>query len=195
MSEIKTWNQRCEEHPDHQEGIISREMICARMQEEIDELRGALHDQRLLTKLNSNERLRQTLIARTMDDTTKERDELRSKLEWLEQQKPVGRYKETHGVDGITHWRKLDIEWAPDFFAQGGDALFLAAGAVEQPAPEIEQLRKDAERYRWLRHEVGDIGSLYVGIDSHAYPNRWALTGEEADSAIDDATTKEGQKP
>ena len=35
---IKTWQQRCEEHPDH-EGIVSEGMIMARMQEEIDELR------------------------------------------------------------------------------------------------------------------------------------------------------------
>ena len=39
---IKTWNERCEEHPDHQERIISERMIQARMQEEIDELRQAL---------------------------------------------------------------------------------------------------------------------------------------------------------
>ena len=38
---IKTWQQRCEEHPDH-EGIVSEGMIRARMQEEIDELRQAL---------------------------------------------------------------------------------------------------------------------------------------------------------
>ena len=35
---IKTWQQRCEEHPDH-EGIVSEAMIRQRMQEEIDELR------------------------------------------------------------------------------------------------------------------------------------------------------------
>ena len=35
---IKTWRQRCEEHPDHN-GIVSEGMIQARMQEEIDELR------------------------------------------------------------------------------------------------------------------------------------------------------------
>ena len=35
---IKTWQQRCEEHPDH-EGIVSEQMIRDRMQEEIDELR------------------------------------------------------------------------------------------------------------------------------------------------------------
>ena len=38
---IKTWRQRCEEHPDH-DGIVSDAMIQARMQEEIDELRDAL---------------------------------------------------------------------------------------------------------------------------------------------------------
>ena len=38
---IKTWQQRCEEHPDHN-GIVTNRMIQARMQEEIDELRAAL---------------------------------------------------------------------------------------------------------------------------------------------------------
>jgi endonuclease III len=42
MKRIKTWNERCEEHPDHQERIISERMIQERMQEEIDELRQAL---------------------------------------------------------------------------------------------------------------------------------------------------------
>ena len=39
---IKTWQQRCEEHPDHQQGIVTQQMIQDRMQEEIDELRQAL---------------------------------------------------------------------------------------------------------------------------------------------------------
>ncbi len=45
MKHIKTWNERCEEHPDHQERIISERMIQARMQEEIDELRQALEQE------------------------------------------------------------------------------------------------------------------------------------------------------
>jgi hypothetical protein len=44
MKHIKTWSERCEEHPDHQERIITERMIQARMQEEIDELR-RLHDE------------------------------------------------------------------------------------------------------------------------------------------------------
>ena len=42
VEHIKTWRERCEEHPDHQERIISERMIQERMQEEIDELRQAL---------------------------------------------------------------------------------------------------------------------------------------------------------
>ena len=42
MKRIKTWNERCEEHPDHQTGMITERMIQERMQEEIDELRQAM---------------------------------------------------------------------------------------------------------------------------------------------------------
>jgi hypothetical protein len=42
---IKTWQERCEEHPDH-EGIVTEQMIRNRMQEEIDELRQALEEKR-----------------------------------------------------------------------------------------------------------------------------------------------------
>jgi polyhydroxyalkanoate synthesis regulator protein len=41
---IKTWEERCVEHPDHQSGMVSYAMIQARMQEEIDELRAAVFD-------------------------------------------------------------------------------------------------------------------------------------------------------
>ena len=39
MTEIKTWHQRCMEHPDHQTGMVSDGMIHSRMCEEIEELR------------------------------------------------------------------------------------------------------------------------------------------------------------
>ena len=50
---IKTWQQRCEEHPDH-DGIVSDRMIHTRMQEEIDELRDAL-EQRQWQSLTEDE--------------------------------------------------------------------------------------------------------------------------------------------
>jgi hypothetical protein len=37
--DIKYFSQRCEEHPDHQSGMISNSMIQQRLHEEIDELR------------------------------------------------------------------------------------------------------------------------------------------------------------
>jgi hypothetical protein len=37
--DIKYFNERCEEHPDHQNGMISYRMIEQRLEEEIDELR------------------------------------------------------------------------------------------------------------------------------------------------------------
>ena len=37
--DIKEFSQRCEEHPDHQSGMISNSMIQQRLHEEIDELR------------------------------------------------------------------------------------------------------------------------------------------------------------
>jgi hypothetical protein len=36
---IKDFNKRCEEHPAHQTGMISHQMIQERLSEEIDELR------------------------------------------------------------------------------------------------------------------------------------------------------------
>ena len=37
--DIKGFSERCEEHPDHQSGMISNSMIQQRLHEEIDELR------------------------------------------------------------------------------------------------------------------------------------------------------------
>ena len=37
--DIRMFYQRCEEHPDHQTGMISNRMVIQRLNEEIDELR------------------------------------------------------------------------------------------------------------------------------------------------------------
>jgi hypothetical protein len=37
--DIKDFNQRCEQHPSHQNGMVSYQMIQDRLSEEIDELR------------------------------------------------------------------------------------------------------------------------------------------------------------
>jgi hypothetical protein len=43
--DIKDFYQRCEEHPDHQNGIICNSMIQQRLHEEIDELREFIEQQ------------------------------------------------------------------------------------------------------------------------------------------------------
>jgi hypothetical protein len=64
-----------------------------------------------------------------------------------------------------------------------------AAGRASRDA-EIEALRADAERYRWLRNQELDDPEIFIGIDSPSFPNRWALGHEDAakiDQAIDAA--------
>jgi len=42
MTDIPTWRERAMAHPDHQSGMISEEMLRARMGEEIADLRSAV---------------------------------------------------------------------------------------------------------------------------------------------------------
>ena len=42
MSDIPTWHERAMRHPNHQSGMISEEMVRARMGEEIADLRAAV---------------------------------------------------------------------------------------------------------------------------------------------------------
>lgn len=95
------------------------------------------------------------------------------------------------------HWHSLYIKKCQELHDEkarlGAEIETLELAAIDDAAREVLPTQadaKDAARYRWLRHEVDDIGDLYVGIDSPAYPNRWALTGEEADAAIDAAILK-----
>ena len=56
---------------------------------------------------------------------------------------------------------------------------------------------RDAARYRWLRNEVlvdGEVNdSLYVHVDSPEWPTRWALVGDELDTALDAAIAAQRQ--
>ncbi len=73
------------------------------------------------------------------------------------------------------------------------DTLSKTCGlaVVERDAlrTENEALRRDAERYRWLRNDViqdGEINEeIHVAVESPSWPNCWALTGDDLDQAID----------
>jgi len=69
MSDIKTWIERCDEHPDHQSGMISEGMIRARMCEEIDDLRAEIERLRA-----ENERLTRECAAEWEPIETAPRD-------------------------------------------------------------------------------------------------------------------------
>jgi len=63
----------------------------------------------------------------------------------------------------------------------------------ERLREEVERLKADAERYRWIRSRLrtsdSDSFGIYIGVDSERFLNRWALSEEEADAAIDAART------
>lgn len=67
-------------------------------------------------------------------------------------------------------------------------AMHEAAAEITRLRAEAEALRKDAERYRWLRARPLDDDEIYIAVDSAKYPNRWGLGGDDpngCDAAID----------
>ena len=50
MSNIPTWHERAMRHPDHQSGMVSEDMLRARMAEEIEDLRAEVERMRALLK-------------------------------------------------------------------------------------------------------------------------------------------------
>jgi hypothetical protein len=65
-------------------------------------------------------------------------------------------------------------------------------GVLGKLAAENEALRKDAERYRWLRSrdlETISQGGVFAGIT----PQNMVLNEETLDQAVDAAMTKEAQ--
>lgn len=70
-------------------------------------------------------------------------------------------------------------------------SIVMLAAEVRRLQAENERLRKDAERYQWLRAKArtGECApdGLYIGVDSEKFIGRWALFGSAADKAIDAA--------
>jgi hypothetical protein len=60
--DIKDFYQRCEEHPDHQSGMVTHRMIQERLSDEIDELRNYI-EQRTWVKLTDEQFLKACKIA------------------------------------------------------------------------------------------------------------------------------------
>ena len=121
MSDIKTWIERCEKHPDHQSGMISEGMIRARMCEENERLRA------------DNERLREALeitanSARVLAavPTAEEIDCLRAANKGLRAE------VERHRAD-------LALE---------GSRIVLQRGEIEKMRAENEKMRAERDALR-----------------------------------------------
>lgn len=81
--------------------------------------------------------------------------------------------------DLINRLREIKNRWADE-----GNVASEAADALEAQAKEIEALRADAERYRWLRRLDA------AGIQVYDGANDRSVFGEELDAAIDAARRK-----
>jgi outer membrane murein-binding lipoprotein Lpp len=67
-----------------------------------------------------------------------------------------------------------------------GGTVTMLKDQVRTLRAEIEALRKDAERYRWLRDKaMGDEGNPFICVLTDGYTGQ--LDGESADDAINDA--------
>ena len=58
---------------------------------------------------------------------------------------------------------------------------------VDALQAEVEALRKDAERYRFLRNDFSVMGANIDGQHSWAYRRNFSLRGPTLDAAIDTA--------
>jgi hypothetical protein len=103
--------------------------------------------------------------------------------DWLESELPSGDCESVHRQwdDSFAHLELVD-ELQP---------VMALTWEVRRLQAENERLRKDAERYQWLRAKArtGECApdGLYIGVDSEKFIGRWALFGSAADKAIDAA--------
>ena len=108
MSDIKTWRERCETHPDHQGGIITEGMIQARIREEVEDLRAEV------------ERLTQgTEVSRLRAEV----ERLRKRCDWMLH----------NGGTWCDEWPK---EWVPGL--HGPLILWLSARIDAALAPTVQ---------------------------------------------------------
>ena len=71
-----------------------------------------------------------------------------------------------------------------------GMPLMVRAADFNALYREAEKLRKDAERYRWLRH--GDNDERCIRLTSHGEP--YMLRAELLDRCIDDAIASDAEE-
>ena len=104
---------------------------------------------------------------RSVDDMNSTRDAILAHVADLEAQRDEAR------ANCVANGRDLDI-------ATGG----------------LDSYKADAQRYRWLRSHRDSDGNIdedfHVHVDGSQFMNKWALTDNELDQAIDAAIAQRG---
>lgn len=79
-----------------------------------------------------------------------------------------------------TQQQAMDLEYA------------IRSEGIERDRKDEAKMRKDAERYRWLRHGDNDEAVLHFTNDARCGTDSvWILRGGDLDAAIDSELAKE----
>lgn len=76
-----------------------------------------------------------------------------------------------------------------DIVRESDDGDYVLYEDYEALKAEFEELRKDAERYRWLREKCGSSGLLTIAKVGAFELNAWS--GDDPDAAIDAAMAEQ----
>ncbi|HLV16000.1 MAG TPA: hypothetical protein VKY70_00865 [Pseudomonas sp.] len=147
----------------------------------------ARHSKRLV------EQLREELSA-----ATAERDQLRAEAERLRMQLAAcGVVALANTPESAAKARDMH----PDYMSASCQDVMRVVDREMALRAEVEALRKDAERYRWLRKGESDdvavvrgLGAMDYGMSAVAYTHSEEIDGDDLDAAIDAAmAAKEGE--
>jgi len=122
-----------------------------------------------LQRAEKNDLIAYNAVIQRQDELRAERDQFKAEAQALQEQKQF--LRNLREADGFDSWSAALVE-------------------VDKLRVEVEALRKDAERYRWLRSRDLDTisqGGVFAGLT----PQNMVLNEETLDEAIDAAMSKE----
>lgn len=111
-------------------------------------------------------------------------------LAWHTEDHLADKSATTYDAEVAARWAEKGWPLYPLFDQEQVDVLLAE---IDQLKAENEALRKDAERYRWLRQASATDGEHTHGVCIDLWENGcgFEVTLEEADAAVDTAMAKE----
>lgn len=103
---------------------------------------------------------------------------------------------EIEKLEAARHTIECRFEVSEDTLSTIRGCLREAESDIDQLKAENEALRKDAQRYRWLRQASATDGEYTHGVCIDLWENGcgFEVTLEEADAAVDTAMAKEANR-